>query len=71
MTQYNTSNIKSSNSLNKLKSGIKKGTKITLKILSSVVGDSNDGIIFCIKFHKIFSKNSSANIKLSKIQLLK
>ena len=42
MTQYNISNIKSSNSLNKLKSGIKKGTKITLKILSSVVGDSND-----------------------------
>ena len=33
MTQYNTLNIKLSNSqLNKLKSGIRNGTEITLKI---------------------------------------
>ena len=43
MTQYNTLNVKLSNSeLNKLKSGIKNGTEVTLKISSNVVGDSND-----------------------------
>ena len=42
MTQYNTLNVKLSNSqLNKLKSGIKNGTDGTLKISSNVVGDSN------------------------------
>ena len=42
MAQYNTSNIKFFNSqLNKLKSGIKIGTEVTLKISSIVVGDSN------------------------------
>ena len=40
MTQYNTLNIKSSNSqLNKLKSAIK---KIELYILSNLTGNSND-----------------------------
>ena len=43
MTQYNILNIKLSNSqLNKLKSGIKNNTEVTLKISSNVVGDSND-----------------------------
>ena len=43
MTQYNTFNVKLSTSqLNKLKSGIKNGTEVTLKILSNVVRDSND-----------------------------
>ena len=43
MTQYNILNVKSSNSqLNKLKSGIKHGTEVTLKLSSNVVGDSND-----------------------------
>ena len=43
MTQYNTLNLKLSNSqLNKLKSGIKKGTEVTLKLSRNVVGDSND-----------------------------
>ena len=43
MTQYNTLNIKLSNSqLNNLKSGIKNGTEVTLKLLSDVIGDSND-----------------------------
>ena len=42
MTQYKTLNIKLSNSqLNKLKSGIKNGTEVTLKISSNVVDDSN------------------------------
>ena len=43
MTQYNTLNVKLSNSqLNKLKSGIKNGTEVTLKLSSNVVTDPND-----------------------------
>ena len=49
MTQYKTLNVKLSNSqINKLKSGLKNGTKVTLKISSNVVGDSNEKIIFGI-----------------------
>ena len=83
MTQYNTLNVKLSNSqLNKLKSGIKNGTEVALEISSNVVGDSNDENNF---LHKLlltntqvskllkasFANNSSANIKLSKTQLHK
>ena len=43
MTQYNTSNIKLSNSqLDKLKSAIKNGTKVTLNLSSNITGYSND-----------------------------
>ena len=44
MTPCNTLNIKLSNlQLNKLKSGIKNNTELTfIKILSDIVGDSND-----------------------------
>ena len=43
MSQYNTLNVKLSNSqINKLKLGVKNGTEVTLKISSNVVGDSND-----------------------------
>ena len=43
MTQCNTLNIKLSNSeINKLKSGIKNGSEVTLEILSNVFGDSDD-----------------------------
>ena len=82
MTQYNTLNVKLSNSqINKLKSGIKNGTEVTSKISSNVVGDSNDENNFpqkllltntqVSKFRKAFANNSSANIKLSKNQLHK
>ena len=78
MTQYNTLNVKLSNSqLNKLKSGIKNGTEITLKLSSEVVGDCNDKNNFAHKllltnikvseFRKAFVNNSSANIQISKI----
>ena len=41
MTQYNILIVKLSNSqFNKLKPGIKNATEVTLKISSSVVGDS-------------------------------
>ena len=40
MTQYNTLNIELSNSQhNKLKSGIKNGTEVTLKISLNVAGE--------------------------------
>ena len=43
MTEYKTLNVNLSNSqLNKLKSGIKSSTEVTLKLSSNVVGDSNN-----------------------------
>ena len=79
MTRFN---IKLSNSeLNKLQSGTKNGTDVTLKISSNVVGDSNDENNFpnnllltntqVSKLRKAFVTGLSANIKLSKIQLHK
>ena len=82
MTKYNTLDIKLSNSqLNKLKSGIKNNTEVTLKILSNVIGDSNDENNFRHKLlisntqvsrlRKAFANNSLANIKSSKTNLYK
>ena len=74
-TRYNTLTVKLSNSqLNKLKSGIKNGTEVTLKLLSNIVGDSNDENNFphkllltqVSKLCKDFANGSSANMKLSK-----
>ena len=43
ITQNNALNVKLSNSqLNILKSGIKNGTEVTIKLSSNAVGDSND-----------------------------
>ena len=80
MTQYNTLNVKLSNSqLNKLKSGIKNGTEATLKLSSNLIGNFNDETNFSHKLlltstqvsmiHKIFANGLSANIKFSKTQL--
>ena len=52
MTQYNTLNLKLSNSQLKLKSEIKNGTEVTLKISSNVVGHSNEIIFQLIKNHQ-------------------
>ena len=82
MTQCNTLNVKFSNSqLNKSKSGIKNGTKVTLKHSSNVIGDSNNENNFShkllltntqvSKIRKAFGNGSSANIELSKTQLHK
>ena len=69
MTQYNTLNIKLSNSqLNKLKSRIKIGTEVTLKIPSNVVSDSNDGNNFQHKLLLLIQKFQSF-IKLLQIIL--
>ena len=50
MTRYSTLIVELSNSqLNKLKSGIKNGTKVTLNLRSNVIGDSNDKTKFLYK----------------------
>ena len=82
MTKNKTLNVKLSNSqFNKLKSGIKYNTEVTLKLSSTVVSDSNDKNNFPHKLlltirqvsrlRKASANNSSANIKLSKTQLHK
>ena len=77
MTQCNSLNVKLPNSkLNKLRSGIKNSTEVTLKISSNIVGDSNNEYNFphkllltntqVSKFRKAFANNSSANINFIK-----
>ena len=80
MTQYNSLNIKLSNSqLNKFKSAIKNETGVVLKLSSNMIGDNETN--FPHKFllinrqvsnlRKAFSNHLSADIKLSKTQLSK
>ena len=82
MTQYNSLNVKLSNSqLNKLKSSIKNETDVVLRISSSMVGNSNDNTNFShellltnrqvANIRKVFANHSSTDIKLSKTQLSK
>ena len=82
MTQYNSLNVKLSNSqLNKLNSAIKNKTEVVLRLSSNMIGNSNDEINFP---HKLlvtdrqvanlcntFGNNSSTDIKLSKTHLSK
>ena len=52
MTQYNTLNVRLSNSqLIELTSGIKNGTEVSLNLLSNVIGDSNDRDNFHINYY--------------------
>ena len=59
MAQYNTLNVKklklSKSQLNKLKSGTKNGTQLTLKVPSNVVGHSDDETNFP---HKLLLTNA-------------
>ena len=82
MTQYNSLNVKLSNSqLNKLKSSIKNETDVVLRISSNMVGNSNDNTNFphellltnrqVENIRKAFTNHSSTDIKLSKTQLSK
>ena len=75
MNQYNTLNVKLSNSLlNKLKSEIKDGTQVTLNLSSYKVGDSKEENNFphklllqstqVLRLREAFVNNSSANTKL-------
>ena len=81
MTQYNTLNVKLSNSqLNNLKSTIKNGTEVTLN-LSSPFGKFDDETNFPHKllstdtqlsqFCEAFANSSSTNVKFSKTELSK
>ena len=82
MAQYNSLNVKLSNSqLNKLKSSIKNETDVVLRISSNMVGSLNDNTNFphellltnrqVANIRKAFAKYSSTDIKLSKTQLSK
>ena len=80
MTQYNSLNVKLSNSqLNKLKSAIKNEIEVVLRLSPNMIGESNDKANFSHELlltdrqissiRKAFSYNSSANIKSSKTPL--
>ena len=82
MTQYNSLNVKLSNSqLNKLKSAIKNEAEVVLRLSSNMIGNSNNEINFPHKLlltnrqvaniRKAFTSYSSADIKLSKTQVSK
>ena len=82
MTQYNSLNVKLSNSqLNKLKSSIKNENDVVLRISSNMVSNSNDNTNFphellltnrqVANIHKAFANHSSIDIKLSKTRLSK
>ena len=77
MTQYNSLNVKLSNSqLNKLKSAIKNETEVVLRLSSNMIGNSDDETNFphellltnrqVANLLKAFANNSSTDIKLSK-----
>ena len=80
MAQYNSSNVKLSNSqLNKFKSAIKNETEVVLRLSSNMIGDNETSFAHKLlltnrqvsNLHKAFANNSSADIKLSKTQLSK
>ena len=80
MTQYNSLNVKLSNSqLSKVKSAIKNENDVVLRISSNMVGNSNDNTNFphelllanrqVANIRKSFANHLSTGIKLSKTQL--
>ena len=82
MTQYNSLNVKLSNSqLNRLKSAIKNETEVVLKLSSNMIGNSNDETNFPHKlllpyrkvanFRKGYPNYLSTDINLPKTQLCK
>ena len=82
MTEFNTLTVKLSNSqFNKLKSGIKNDTEVTLNLSSNMIGNCNDKNSFPHKLFltdtqvsrlcKVFANHSSAKIKFSKTRLFK
>ena len=61
MTQYNSLNVKLSNSqLNKLKSAIKNKTDMILRLSSNMIGNSDDETNFP---HKFLLTNKVANLQ--------
>ena len=78
MTQYNSLNVKLSNSqLNKLKSAIKNETEVVLRLSSNMIGDETNFTHKLLlinrqvaNLHKAFVSKPSIDVKLSKIILL-
>ena len=80
MTQYNSLNVKLSNSqLNKLKSAIKNESEVVLRLSPNMVDNNENNFPHELlltnrqvsNLRKSFANNSSADIKLSKTQLSK
>ena len=82
MAQYNTLNVKLSNSpLNEVKSAIKNEIEVVLRLSSNMIGDSDDEINFphellltnrqVANLRKAFADKSSTDIKFSKTQISK
>ena len=80
ITQYNSLNVKLSNSqLNKFKSAIKNEAGVVLRLSSNMIGDNENNFPHTLlltntqvsNLRKAFANNSSASIKLSKTQLSK
>ena len=80
MTQYNSLNVKLSNSLlNKLKSAMKNETKVVLRLSSNMIGDNETNFLQKLLLtnrqvaylRKTFANNLSTDIKLSKTYLSK
>ena len=82
MTQYNRLSVKLTNSqLNKLKSAIKNGIDVVIRLSPNMIVDSNDEDNFphellltdrqVFSIRKAFANNSSVDIKFSKTQLSK
>ena len=78
MTQYNSLNVKLSNSeLNKLKSAIKNESELVLRLSTNMVGDNETNFPHkLLLFNRqvsnlriVFANKSSTNIKLSKTQI--
>ena len=77
MTQYNSLNVKLSNSqLNELKCAIKNETEVVSRLSSNMIGNNKTNFPHkclltdrqVLSFRKSFASHSSANIKLSKTQ---
>ena len=80
MTQYDSLNVKLSNSqLNKFKSATKNEAEVVLRLSSNMIGDNETNFLHKLlltdrqvsNLCKDFANHLSADIKLSKTQLLK
>ena len=82
MTQYNSLNVKLSNSqLSKLKSAIKNENDVALRLSSNMVGNSNDNANFphellltnrqVANIRKAFAKNTSIDLNYQKLNYQK
>ena len=68
MTQHDNLNVKLSNSqLNKLKSGVKNNTEVTLNILLNVIADFNDKNTFP---HKLLLTNTQFQGIIKLLQII-